>query len=54
MSMKLADEIRQKYAIPHYTFEDVTNEIRRFVFFSLRECGQISLLFMARIQRPFF
>lgn len=34
MSTKLADEIREKYATPHYTFEDVTNEIRRHVFSS--------------------
>lgn len=34
MSTKLADEIRMKYATPHYTFEDVTNEIRRFVLSS--------------------
>lgn len=28
---KLADEIREKYASPQYTFEDITNEIRRVV-----------------------
>lgn len=32
MTMKLAEEIKQKYATPHYTFEDVTNEIRMGVF----------------------
>ena len=32
MTMKLAEEIKQKYATPPYTFEDVTNEIRRGVF----------------------
>lgn len=28
---KLADEIREMYVAPRYTFEEITNEIRRFV-----------------------
>lgn len=29
--MTLAEEIRQKYSKPHYTFDDVVNEIRSHV-----------------------
>lgn len=38
--MKLADEIRAKYATPHYTFDDVVNEIRRHVFATYEEVAK--------------
>lgn len=38
--MKLADEIRAKYTKPHYTFDDVTNEIRRHVFATYEEVAK--------------
>ena len=38
--MKLADEIRAKYSKPHYTFEDVVNEIRRYVIASYEEVAK--------------
>lgn len=38
--MKLADEIRQKYATQHYTFEDVVNEIRKHVFETYEEVAK--------------
>ena len=38
--MKLADEIRTKYSAPHYTFNDVVNEIRRHVFATYEEVAK--------------
>ena len=38
--MRLADEIRAKYATPHYTFDDVVNEIRRGVFSTYEEVAK--------------
>ena len=38
--MTLAEEIRQKYAKPHYTFEDVTNAIRKHVFATYEEVAK--------------
>lgn len=40
MIMKLADEIRAKYATPHYTFDDVVNEIRKHVFATYEEVAK--------------
>ena len=38
--MRLADEIRAKYATPHYTFEDVIAEIRWHVFATYEEVAK--------------
>lgn len=38
--MRLANEIRQKYGAPHYTFEDVTNEIRKHVIETYEEVAR--------------
>lgn len=38
--MKLADEIRAKYSTPHYTFDDVVNEIRRHIIATYEEVAK--------------
>lgn len=37
--MKLADEIRKRYIKPHYTFEEVIEEIRKHVKVTYKDVG---------------
>lgn len=43
--MKLADEIRKRYIKPHYTFEEVIEEIRKHVKETYKDVGKYNFSF---------